>query len=59
MVQNGKINLLNTDATFHQYNDSRVMTVSFAYRFGKPIKGTEKRKSGGAGDEQNRVKGAN
>ncbi len=59
MIQNGKINLLNTDASFHQYNDSRVMTVSFAYRFGKPIRGTEKRKSGGVGDEQNRVKGGN
>ncbi len=59
MVQNGKVDLINTDATFHQYSDSRVLTLGFAYRFGKPINGMQKRKSGGAGDEQNRVKGAN
>lgn len=59
MVQNGKINILNTDASFHQYNDSRVLTLNFTYRFGKPMKAIQKRKTGGAGDEQNRVKGGN
>jgi hypothetical protein len=33
--------------------------MSFNYRFGKPIKGLQKRKTGGAGDEQNRIKTAN
>ena len=59
MVQNGKINILNTDASFHQYSDSRVLTLNFTYRFGKPMKAAQKRKTGGAGDEQNRVKGGN
>ena len=59
MIQNGKINLLNTDASFHQYGDSRVLSVSFSYRFGKQFKTVAKRKTGGAGEEQNRVKGAN
>ena len=45
-------------ATFRQYRDSRVATLSFNYRFGKMFK-AEKRKSGGAGDEQNRAGGAN
>lgn len=45
-------------ASFRQYRDSRVATITFNYRFGKMYK-TEKRKTGGAGDEQNRVGGAN
>ena len=55
----GNINFQNTAATFSQKNDNRVATLSFTYRFGKPIKGIQKRKTGGAGDEQNRVKGTN
>lgn len=55
----GKINFQNTRATFQQHNDNRVATISFNYRFGKPIKGLQKRKTGGAGDEQNRIKTAN
>ncbi|MEO6355315.1 MAG: TonB-dependent receptor [Ferruginibacter sp.] len=59
MIQNGKLDILNTDARFHQYGDSRVVSVNFTYRFGKPIKGVQKRNTGGAGDEQNRIKGVN
>ena len=59
MVQNGKLDILNTDASFHQYGDSRVVSLNFTYRFGKLIKGVQKRKTGGAGDEQNRIKGVN
>jgi iron complex outermembrane receptor protein len=55
----GDINFQNTEAKFRQYSDNRTVTVSFSYRFGKPIKGVQKRKTGGAGDEQNRVKGGN
>jgi hypothetical protein len=37
--------------------DSRVATVTFTFRFGKPIKDDhQKRKVGGADDEKNRVK---
>ena len=53
----GNINFQNTEAHFSQTGDNRVATISFTYRFGKPIKGLQKRKTGGAGDEQNRVKG--
>ena len=45
-------------ASFKQYRDSRVATLTFNYRFGKMYK-AEKRKTGGAGDEQNRAGGAN
>jgi hypothetical protein len=55
-VINGEINFQSTQATFRQLRDSRVATVTFTYRFGKPIKGVKARKSGGAGEEQNRVK---
>lgn len=55
----GDINFQNTEARFRQHQDNRTATLSFSYRFGKPIKGLQKRKTGGAGTEQNRVKGAN
>ena len=55
----GEINFQNTEARFRQYSDNRTVTLSFSYRFGKPIKGIQKRKTGGAGTEQNRVKGGN
>jgi iron complex outermembrane recepter protein len=58
MINNGKVDILNTDASFHQYNDSRVLSINFSYRFGKAFKSAPKRKTGGAGDEQKRVKGA-
>ena len=53
----GNINFQNTEAHFSQTQDNRTVSLSFTYRFGKPIKGLQKRKTGGAGDEQNRVKG--
>ena len=56
MPVSGSINFQRTEATFAQRNDSRVATLSFVYRFGKPIKGAQKRQTGGAGTEQNRVK---
>ncbi len=59
MRPRGEINIQSTEASFKQNRDSRVVTLSLNYRFGKPIKGVKTRKSGGAGDEQNRVKGAN
>jgi hypothetical protein len=59
MPANGGINFQLTEATFAQRRDSRVATVSFVYRFGKPIKGAQKRKTGGATTEQQRVKSAN
>ena len=53
----GSINFQRTEATFENKRDSRVASISFTYRFGKPIKGPQNnRKKGGADDEQNRVK---
>jgi hypothetical protein len=52
----GDINFQNTSAHFYNVRDTRQGTVSFVYRFGKPIKGLPQRRNGGAGDEQNRVK---
>jgi iron complex outermembrane recepter protein len=59
MTPHGEINIKSTDASFSQTRDSRVVTLSFSYRFGKPLKGVKNRKSGGAGDEQGRIKGSN
>ena len=59
MRTKGEINFQRTDASFYQERDSRVATISFGYRFGNPIKGVQKRKTGGAGTEQERVKGGN
>jgi len=59
MVPHGEISIQNTEARFHQERDSRVVTLSLSYRFGKPLKGVKQRKSGGAGDEQNRIKSGN
>ena len=56
MTPHGEINIQSTEASFNQSRDSRVVTLSFAYRFGKPLKGVKSRKSGGAGDEQQRIK---
>ena len=56
-LPSGSINFQNTLARFDQLRDSRVVTITFVYRFGKPIKGLKQRKSGGADSEQSRVKG--
>ena len=59
MYPSGDLSFQNTDASFEQHTDTRIASLSFNYRFGKPIKGIQKRKTGGAGDEQNRIKSAN
>ena len=53
--QKGVVNIQNTLAAFTQIGDSRNVGITFSYRFGKPLK-IQQRKSGGAGDEQNRIK---
>jgi hypothetical protein len=47
----------NIDATFQQYQDSRTAGISFTYRLSNAKVNGSKRKTGGAGDEQSRVKG--
>ncbi len=48
-------NLSNSAATFFNYLDNRVLTLSFTYRFNTG-KGLAARQTGGAESEQNRVK---
>jgi hypothetical protein len=53
----GYINFQQTEATFHNRRDSKQVSISFTYRFGKPIKGPQpRRNNGGANEESNRVK---
>jgi iron complex outermembrane recepter protein len=52
----GKIDFQQTRARFEQTRDSRVAGLTFTYRFGKPIKAQQNRKTGGSSEEQNRVK---
>ena len=53
--QKGIVNIQKTVAAFTQKRDSRNVGITFSYRFGKPLK-IQQRKSGGAGDEQSRIK---
>ncbi len=47
----------NVDVKIHNQWDNRTVYASFTLRFGKPIQGPQpRRKNGGAGDEQNRIK---
>jgi len=53
----GYINFQQTEASFHNVRDSRQVSISFTYRFGKQIKGPQpRRNAGGASEELNRVK---
>lgn len=53
----GEINFQQTEATFNQHRDSRVVNLSFVWRFGKQIQNAQQnRRTGGADDESNRVK---
>jgi iron complex outermembrane recepter protein len=47
----------NIDAAFQNVPDSRTVGVNFTYRLSKGKVNGNKRRTGGAGDEQNRVKG--
>lgn len=49
----------NVDLSIYNQWDNRVVNISFTYRFSKGQAGTQQRKRGGAGDEQNRVKSEN
>lgn len=55
----GEINFEQTQARFQQRRDTRNVTLSFSWRFGKPQKDAPQRRTGAASDELNRVKGAN
>jgi iron complex outermembrane recepter protein len=56
-VIKGTIDFQQTDATFKNSRDSRQLSLSFTYRFGRPLKGSQPhRNTGSANDELNRVK---
>jgi hypothetical protein len=55
-VVTGQMEFQNTAVNFRNARDSRVGTISFTYRFGKPMKAIPQRRTGGAKGEQNRVK---
>jgi outer membrane receptor protein involved in Fe transport len=48
-------NITGATATFHNYFDSRAITLTLSYSFGKNFK-TSRRNSNGAEEEQNRIK---
>jgi hypothetical protein len=52
----GESKYSNIDAKFQQFGESRVINVSFTYRFSKGKVGNTQRKRGGAGEEASRVK---
>jgi iron complex outermembrane receptor protein len=45
----------NVDVTINERRDSRVVNLSFTYRFAKGKTAPQRNKKSGAGDEQNRV----
>lgn len=53
----GDIKYSNIDASFQQRRDSRQVALGFTYRFAKgKMNNNQKRKTGGANEEQSRVK---
>jgi len=54
-VIHGQILYGNVEEHFIQSRDSRLINVSFVYRFGKNFKESGRKKNGGAGEEQSRV----
>ncbi|MGZ5246196.1 MAG: TonB-dependent receptor domain-containing protein [Flavitalea sp.] len=59
-VAKGQINFESTEASFRNFRDTRVVNLTFSYRFGKPMNGgNSQRKKGGANEEENRVKSNN
>jgi hypothetical protein len=55
-VAHGEMSFQQTKAKFENLRDSRVASIAFTWKFGKPLKAQENRKRNGASDEQNRVK---
>ena len=52
----GSINYQDIDAYIKNVWDSRTFSLTFSYRFGKPIKNQQHRRTGGASDEESRVR---
>jgi iron complex outermembrane recepter protein len=52
----GYVNYQDIDVRIKNMRDSRTASLTFSYRFGKPMQNQRARKTGGASEEQNRVK---
>ena len=52
----GVVKYQDIDAKIGEQGYNRTGTLTFTYRFGKPMKSQQRRNIGGAGDEQNRIK---
>lgn len=52
----GILNIPQTRATYHNAFDNRMGLLSFSYSFSKGVSAAKKRNTGGAGNEQERVK---
>ena len=50
------VNYRDIDVYIKSRHDSRTGALTFTYRFGKPLQNQQRRKTGGASEEQNRVK---
>lgn len=55
-VAKGYINFKSTEATFRNTRDSRIINLTFSYRFGKPINGNTPKKRESSPEEKSRVK---
>jgi hypothetical protein len=54
----GAVKYQDIDVYIKNLRDSRTVSLTFSYRFGKPIKNQQHRRTGGASDEENRIKGS-
>ena len=52
----GYVNYQDIDVYIKNRHDNTNASLTFSYRFGKPLQNQQKRKTGGAADEQSRVK---
>jgi len=50
------VNYQDIDVFLKGRHDTRTASLTFTYRFGKPLQNQQSRKTGGASDEQSRVK---
>jgi iron complex outermembrane recepter protein len=52
----GFVNYQDIDVFIKNRHDNTTASLTFSYRFGKPLQNQQRRKTGGASDEENRVK---
>ena len=55
----GNMSFKSTEIRFHNQRDSRMVNLTFSYRFGKPLNGINRQRNVQGLEEQSRVKGGN